>query len=320
LAPLGSASLSLAYLMGKPISLFCHHDESVMLSNAFKLDGKRLLPEQKFKRFVDEVVKRHYKCSSIIFVATRKFREKLTRINIPNDKIIYAPFAVDTLKFSPNKDNSFRETLGIGKDAKVVLNLGRMSHEKNVETVIKAAPEVIRQIGEVYFVFAGGGSKLEEYKKLATRLAIQSHCIFTGWVEWEDTPSYYSMADVFVFPSFHESQAFVVMEAMASALPVIVPAEPESDLTYYKEGENCIFLENNKDYHELAEKIVKVLQDDEYREKLCRNARLKIESYSWEEHLKRLFEGFEIAKANWQNRRHSDGIRGVVRRKSPQIL
>jgi 1,2-diacylglycerol 3-alpha-glucosyltransferase len=314
LAPLGSVGLNLAYLLRKPIGLFCHHDESIMLSRAFRLETKRLVPRIKIEKFIDSVVLQHYKRSSVIFVATHRFYEKLRRLRIPEDRIIYAPFAVDTARFTPNRNNVLREKLGIPKDAKVILNLGRMSHEKNVETVIKSVPEVMKKIENAYYVFAGGGPRLDYYRELAAKLSPPGRIIFTDWVEWEETPKYYAMADVFVFPSLHETQAFVIMEAMASSLPVIVPAEPESSFSYYKGGENCLFLEDNKDPHELAQKIIRVLTDEKMRIRLGEKARQKMESYSWEEHITKLLEGFERAKFNRRPsyRRRISRLRGIA--------
>jgi glycosyltransferase involved in cell wall biosynthesis len=313
LAPLGSAGLSLAHLLRKPVALFCHHDESIMLSRAFRLETRRLVPKVRFANFVDRVVTRHYKYADVIFVATQRFYKKLKRLKIPEEKIIYAPFAVDTEMFSPGYDEHFREKLGIPKDAKVVLYLGRMSHEKNVETIIRSIPEVFSRLENVYYVFAGGGPRLDDYERLAKEMAKEG-VIFTDWVEWETTPYLYSVGDVFVFPSFHETQAFVIMEAMASSLPVVVPREPRSEYSYFEENKNCIFLEDSRDPEELADKVVLLLKNDGMREKLGRNARIKMESYSWREHVEKLKEGFERAKTARASRKRRYRLRGIRRR------
>ncbi len=290
LAPLGAAAISLASALGKPIALFCHHDEATMLAKAFKLGERWLIPEGGFKRAVERIVKHYYSRVDLFFVATSRFKRKLLRLGIPERRIVFAPFAIDTGRFSPRSGEAMRRRYGIPGEAKVVLYLGRMSHEKNVETIIKAIPRVAEEVPDAYFVFAGGGARLAEYRKLAAELAPNANVIFTGWVEWERAANYYAMADVFVFPSLHEAQAFVTMEAMACGLAPVVSRD-EGEGSYYRDGENCLFLENPQDERELAEKVLLLLRDSELRQRLGKNARRTMLNYSWEEHVERLLQG-----------------------------
>ncbi len=295
LAPLGSTALGLARLLGKPSALFCHHDESVMLAEAFKIRNRRPLGRPRLRRLVDRIVVKYYKYADLIFVATSRFHGKLKRLEIPEEKIVFAPFAVDTERFRPDNNRGWRAKFGIPEEAKVVLYLGRMSHEKNVETLIRSIPRVSSEVPDAYYVFAGGGARLDEYRELAREVAPGANVIFTDWIEWEETPYIYSMADVFPFPSLHETQSFTSMEAMASSLAVIVPRDHQSRYSYYEENENCLFLESVKDTEELATKIIRVLKNDSLRKKLGDNARKKIKSYTWEKHLEKLKSGFEQA-------------------------
>ncbi len=290
LAPLGAAAITIASAMGKPIAVFCHHDEATMLAKAFKLDARRFVPVSTFRSMVDVIVRRYYSKVDIFFVATSRFKHKLLRLGIPESKIIFAPFAIDTARFKPESGSEMRRRYGIPCDARVVLYLGRMSHEKNVETIIKAIPHVVKEVPDAYFVFAGGGARLEEYRKLAAEVAPHANIIFTGWVEWEDAPQYYAMGDVFVFPSLHEAQAFVAMEAMACELALVVSRD-DGDGSYYREGENCLFVDNPLDEREVAEKVLLLLRDEKLRRRLGKNARRSMLVYSWESHVERLLQG-----------------------------
>ncbi len=302
LAPLGAAAISLASAMGKPIAVFCHHDEATMLAKAFKLDSRRFVPESTFRTMVDIIVKRYYSKVDIFFVATSRFRKKLLRLGVPESRIVFAPFAIDTARFKPEDGSEMRRRYGIPSEAKVVLYLGRMSHEKNVETIIRAIPHVVEEEPSTWFVFAGGGARLEEYKKLAAEVAPGANVIFTGWVEWEEAAKYYAMADVFVFPSLHEAQAFVAMEAMACGLALVVSRDEGED-SYYREGENCLFLDNPMNEREVAEKVLLLLRDEGLRIRLGRSARETMLTYSWEEHVERLVEGLRSIESRRLSRR-----------------
>ncbi len=296
LAPLGSTAIGLARLLSKPAALFCHHDESVMLAEAFKIRNRRPLARPRFRRLVDRIVLKYYGYADLIFVATARFYGKLKRLQIPDEKIVFAPFAIDTERFAPDNGRGWREKFNMPSEAKVVLYLGRMSHEKNVETIISSIPQVSSEVPDACYVFAGGGARLDEYRDLAREIAPDANVVFTNWVEWEETPHIYSMADVFPFPSLHETQSFTAMEAMASSLAVIVPKDESPGYSYYEDGVNCLFLDSVKDPRELADKIILLLKNDGLRRKLGENARKKMKGYTWEKHLEKLKSGFECVR------------------------
>lgn len=293
LAPLGAAAVRLAHSLRKPLLLFCHHDEKTMLMEAFKLRNRVYVPSTRLSNLVDRIVRKHYERADVILVATQRFREKLKRLNVPDEKIIFAPFAVDWRRFAPGIGKGKRQEYNIPADAKVVLYLGRMSHEKNVETVIRAMLQVFAENKGAWFVFAGGGPRIKAYKDLAGKLE-QERVIFTGEIEWEKVPEMLAAADVFVHPSLHEAQSFTVMEAMATSLPVIVPAETGASYTYLEEN-NCVFLKNPRDAEELAGKINYLFSNEETRRALGLAAREKVKAYSWENHLERLQSAIEAA-------------------------
>ncbi len=303
LAPLGSAAITIAKAMHKPVAVFCHHDEATMLEKAFRLDQRRLVPEKRIRRVVNSVVRSHYRRADLFFVATSRFRDKLLSLGVPESKVVFAPFGVDTGMFRRVR-STLRRRLGIPEDARVVLYLGRMSHEKNVETLIRAIPLISSRAEDVHFIFAGGGAALEEYRRLAQRLCGDARVHFTGWVEWEQTPEYYSAADVFVHPSLHESQSMSVMEAMACECAVVVSRDSEAG-SYLRDGYNCLFLSNPSSPEELGEKVAELLENHALRRTLSRRARETMLRYSWEAHVSALLEGLGRIESPHQSRRRA---------------
>ncbi len=291
LAPLGSSAINLARLMNKPLAVFCHHDEAGMLTQAFKLKERRFVPDRQFSSIIEKIVKKQYKAVDIFFVATSRFYLKLKKLGVEEHKIVFAPFAVDTDKFGQGNKTEMKGKLGIPEKSPVLLYLGRMSHEKNVETIIRAVPLIAERHPEAYFVFAGGGARLKGYKALAGKIAPDANIIFTDWVEWDKTPDYYSMADIFLFPSLHETQAFVTMEAMASELAVIVSKDDIIEHSYYRDGENCLFISESLNERELAEKASLLIEDSELRIRLGRAARETMLKVSWQDNADKIISG-----------------------------
>jgi glycosyltransferase involved in cell wall biosynthesis len=229
----------------------------------------------------------------VIFFAIQKFRDKITRLRIPEDRLVYDPYGIEYDFFSSADKTSGRKRLGIPQDAKVVLYLARMSEEKNARTLIKTIPEVAKHIPDLYYVFVGHGPKFEEYRNMATKIAKETHTkvIFTGQVKFEELPQHYVVGDIFVHPCLQESQSFTVLEAMCTGLPTITGVEV-GEYSYLKEGYNTLFVRNVLDEKELSEKIVELLNDDAKRKQMGQNALATAKRFSWDAHVDKLEEGF----------------------------
>lgn len=124
---------------------------------------------------------------------------------------------VDLSQFGPARFSaSVRESLG-GKDRTLFLYAGRMAREKSLDTLAKAIRVLHGWYGDkAGFVFAGDGPYLKELMDFEL-----PNTVFTGFLGREELSSVYASCDAFVFPSGTETFGNVVLEAMASALPVI---------------------------------------------------------------------------------------------------
>ena len=94
---------------------------------------------------------------------------------------------------------------------RVVLYVGRLAPEKNLECLVRAAAALPE---DAVLVIAGSGSLGPELQDLAVRLKVSA--IFTGWLEGERLAAWYNLADVFVLPSLVEPFGAVVNDALAA--------------------------------------------------------------------------------------------------------
>lgn len=153
----------------------------------------------------------------------------------------------------------------------IVLYVGRINVDKNIETIVSAIPHVLKKVN-AHFVFVGGGDDLPKMKKQAKKLNVERQTTFLGFIphESEDLPQIYQIANVFVIASTIETQSIVTLEAMASGLPMVAAnsgALPE----LVKDGVNG-FLFPAKDSEEMANKIVKILEDEKLSMKMKKAA------------------------------------------------
>jgi 1,2-diacylglycerol 3-alpha-glucosyltransferase len=120
---------------------------------------------------------------------------------------------------------SFREAYRIPHDRPLLLYVGRVAHEKNIDFLLLAVAQLCRTRPEVMFAIAGEGPALQHLHSQVARLGLSAHVFFIGYLERErELANCYAAADVFVFASRTETQGLVLLEALAQGRPVVSTA------------------------------------------------------------------------------------------------
>ena len=107
------------------------------------------------------------------------------------------------------------------EDRKVLLYVGRIGIEKNIDFLISAAAEIRKSVPNVVLLVVGDGPHRENLEEAVRRRGLERHVFFTGYVERKELKQIYSLADVFVFASKTETQGLVINEAMQCGTPVV---------------------------------------------------------------------------------------------------
>jgi len=196
------------------------------------------------------------------------------------------PMGVDTNLFSRfEKVDIIRKKYEI--DGDVLLFVGRLIRVKGVYYLIKALPEVLKQHPKTKLLIVGSGPEKRRLIQLCAELAIINRVVFINDVLQEDLIPLYSMANILVLPSIidvtgeTEGLGVVLLEAMACRVPVI-----GSDVGGIRDiiidGETGLLSEQKKS-DSLAEKIIKLLSDEQLRKKIKENGfKLVKENFNWE--------------------------------------
>ncbi|MFH1332018.1 MAG: glycosyltransferase family 4 protein [archaeon] len=189
-------------------------------------------------------------------------------------------YGVDTKEFTKKKTN-LRKKYKL-ENKKVILTASRLSPEKGVDCTIRAMKEIIEKIPQATLVITAKGNYRPELEKLANKLKLNNHVVFTGEIPRKNMPEYYSMADVFVMPSFKEGLGFSAAEAMACETPVVASnvGGISDTVIHNKTG---IMVEPRKE-RAIAEAIIKLLEDKKLAKKLAENGRKHV-MQNFEEHL-----------------------------------
>ncbi len=129
---------------------------------------------------------------------------------------------INTAKFNPKISGSkTREKLGVKKDEKLFLFVGRITEEKNIGVVIRAFAKLQSQHSNVKLVVIGNGPAFKQIQHLVKKLKLEKRVILTGQIPHSEIPVYYAACDWQVTASTFETQGLGILEGMACGKPCI---------------------------------------------------------------------------------------------------
>lgn len=215
-----------------------------------------------------------YSQLDIIYVNSEDYRKRWIERGIPAERLKILPRGLDTHMFHPGKrDPNFWRARGLRDGELAMLFVGRISREKNLDTLVSATRRLAEWQTPVRPIFVGDGPYLAEMKRLLP------DAIFTGYLGGEELAVAYASSDFFVFPSTTDTFGNVVLEAQACSIPVIVSdvGGPRDLVHHGKDG----FVTRALDVGELAESIRRLADDPALRESMGAAARVRVETRDW---------------------------------------
>ncbi|HNX29144.1 MAG TPA: glycosyltransferase family 4 protein [Syntrophomonadaceae bacterium] len=189
------------------------------------------------------------------------------------------PTGVPLHKYVKKEGNWLRDNFPIPAENKILLFVGRLTKEKNLEFLINAFKEVHEKRPHTTLVITAQGPLESHLKKIALKLGLnlEQDIIFSGAVPYDTLIQVYYAADLFVFSSLTETQGLVLIEAMAAGLPVVaVRASGVQEMV--DDGVDGILTE--LDINQLTEAICKVMDDENLYNYFKTNALLKAQALS----------------------------------------
>ena len=178
--------------------------------------------------------------------------------------------------YDPNKTVTIRSDLGIEEFNKILLSIGRVSHEKNLDMLLISLKEYLTSNPLVRILIVGDGPARKDLEKLAKDLQIHEQIIFAGSRPWTDIHLYYRLGDVFIGASESETQGLTYIEAMASGCPVVAKEDRCLDDLLIN-GENGYFF---NDAQRLSSAIEQLLGDDEMLQRFAQKASESAQKFS----------------------------------------
>lgn len=181
------------------------------------------------------------------------------------------PTGIPEDMFEEGERAPFRKRHGIPENAPVMLFVGRVAFEKNIEFLIEATGIARKQMPDLLLIVAGEGPALKSIEKKIRAMRLEKHVKLIGYMDRKrQLKDCYSAADAFVFASRTETQGLVLLEAMAAGLPVISTAHMGT-CDILKPDSGSVVPED--DPESFAAQMVRVMSDEKIRNELALEAR-----------------------------------------------
>lgn len=228
------------------------------------------MPTQSAKRMAKNLIKFYLKRADELICPTQRIVDVVKQYKVNrNTDILPTGIPEEMCIVDSHKQQEFKkqiyEKFPEVKNKKILLYVGRVVKEKNLDFLFPVLFNVKKEIPDAVLMIVGGGPELERLRRKAKELCCEDSVCFTDYQPRDSLVYFYSLADVFVFPSCTETQGLVTIEAMLSGLPVV--AIGEMGTVDVMQGNNGGFMVG-KSHEAFSDKVILLLKNSQvYAEK-----------------------------------------------------
>ncbi|MFX1552324.1 MAG: glycosyltransferase family 4 protein [Promethearchaeota archaeon] len=246
-----------------------------------------------WKPILDNMESKSIIMSRRVITLSRHISNSLAQYyNLDSERFFVNPPGVDLDRFKKSDSSKeLRHEFDIQEDMVVVLYVGRLSIEKNVDRLIKSFSELKRK--DIHLLIVGCGPERLRLEQLRNDLNMIDKVTFVGLRK--DVERFYTMADIFVLPSKYEAFGQVILEAMAAGLACVafkkvLPAYEVASEELIRDGLTG-FCVDPYDLDEFREKLLYLIDNPNVRGKMgAEGRRICAREFTWEGHVRRLLD------------------------------
>ncbi|MFH1509067.1 MAG: glycosyltransferase family 4 protein [bacterium] len=268
--PLGAAAYFAKKLFGIPYIIFTYGMDVTLLHHA---RDKSWLSKKVFAQ------------AEKIITISEFTKKEIMKFSVPEEKIYKLWPGVSQPEKIWNQDEA-RSELNLNKDDKIILTVARLMARKGHDKVISALKKVLETIPQAKYVIVGDGENKENLVKLVKENNLEDKVIFAGKVSDEDLAKYYSACDILILasrPIKDDVEGFGMVYVEANIYgKAVIGGRGGGTADAILDGKTGILVDPENEA-EIADKIIEILQNDELRNKLALNGKLRAENeLQWE--------------------------------------
>lgn len=263
------AGLRVRELLGLPLVLHVHSVES---DRAGGRGGNPLVRDIEYMAF--------HAADRIIAISDLTRRTIARDYGVPEDRIDVVHNAIectDIIPADPSSATTYRYLAALRAQGwRVVVNIGRLTIQKGLPNLLRAARLVVEKHPKTMFLIVGSGEQYRELLELAADLGIARHVMFTDFQRGKPWRDAFAIGDLFVLPSVSEPFGLTPLEAIGYGTPALISKQSGvSEILHHA------LKVDHWDIDEMANQIIAVVRQDALRDELLANASRELESISW---------------------------------------
>lgn len=260
-------------------------------------------PQETIQEFLENTVDRWItdylqKCQHVI-LPSESMKEIVVRKYGLKDRYSVIPTGINLEAFRRAEGTSLRAEQG-WQDGLILISVGRLSPEKNWDTLLHAFAKIHHDRANARLVLVGDGPARQSLETQAEELGIAQWVTFTGALAFDEVPRYLKAADAFAFASATETQGLVTIEAMAAGLP-IVAVDGGGTRDIVEHGKQGFLVDNDPDA--LADGLQRLLSDPEQMKRFSQNALEKASAFDVRALAKQMIAVYEQASQDKRENR-----------------
>lgn len=245
------------------------------------------------QNFIHEKERKLVAQSDQIIVCSDYMKQEVQQLFNPSmEKVSTIPNGIDSEPEIAVRQEDLLIDIPIDPSRKMIFSIGRIVKEKGFDTLIEAATILKEKGSNVYFLIAGKGPMLAEYRRKVDELQLKDTVFFIGFIDDNKRNALFELCDIAVFPSLYEPFGIVALESMKANKPTIVSNTGglKGIVQHLKTG--LLMIPGSTD--SLIEQIIRLLNDPSLAKHIGENGKKIVESlFSWNrvaEETKRVFE------------------------------
>jgi glycosyltransferase involved in cell wall biosynthesis len=266
------------------------------------------LPGSVGRAFLETYLPNFCRSCDLVISPSKSLEVFLRQVKV-GSPIEIIPNGIDLSPFRESSTGVSREDFGFREDDILLLYVGRISGEKNLNFLIRSFHGISQAFENVRLMVVGDGPDLEDLQSRVREMGIGPLVHFTGLVPYKETPAYFRLADIFVTSSISEVHPLSVIEAMASGLPVVGVGEGGVGDTV-EDGATGFLAPN--EIAAYTSKLVRLIVEKDLRLSMSAEAMKSSEKYNIQKTSELVFSHYLKLLAS--SRDHRRGLRSFLTR------
>lgn len=245
--------------------------------------------------FVEHIEPWLYNRGDIVTIPSKALADDLLRRKVHRPIVLLEnPVEIERFSASASLREAGRHRFGL--TSKTLLYFGRLSYEKNLDTVMDAVAPVLLRHKDWKLLIVGDGPNRTDLEQHTKKLAIDSQAVFTGMLKGQALVEAAGAADIFVTGSLTENQPISVIEAQAAGLPVVAYAARGIPEIVVDQKSGILLEPGHAEAFGLA--VEKLLSDDASRKSMSAFSRDAMKRFEAAVVVKRLVTFYEELARN----------------------